>query len=249
MSMASPQIDAVLALIAQHSGLAFPAVRRDTAIQAIGEFMREKKLRSDRDVLDQLPALLERLVIHESFFDRDIEQLAFLDETVLPELSAVTGKVRVWSAACAGGEEAYTLAFMLARRGMFERCTVLGTDLSEPAIARARIGRYRAWSTRLGPATPAARFLEVADAQFQVPARFLDAVRFARLNLVEDAYPTGQHLILCRNVLIYFDPRSIAIVANKLAAALDPRGWLAVGPAEPRLDEKRRCSCLLAVLL
>ncbi|MBA3398307.1 MAG: hypothetical protein H0T89_37120 [Deltaproteobacteria bacterium] len=233
-----PQIDAVLAMIAEHSGLTFPEVRRDAAIQAIGEFMTERKLRSDLDLLDQLPALLERLVVHESFFDRDIEQLAFIDEIVLPELAeATTGKLRVWSAACAGGEETYTLAFMLARRGLFERATVLGTDLSEPAITRARVGRYRAWSTRLGPTTPAARYLEVADTQFQVPTRFLEAVQFGRLNLVEDVYPSGQHLILCRNVLIYFDRRSIAIAANKLAEALDPNGWLAVGPSEPRLDE------------
>ncbi len=238
MPAVSPHIDAVLAMIAEHSGLTFPEVRRGSAVQAIGEFMTERKLRSDRDVLDQLPALLERLVVHESFFDRDLDQLAFIDEVVLPELAEVTtGKLRVWSAACAGGEEAYTLAFMLARRGLFERATVLGTDLSAPALERARVGRYRAWSTRLGPATPAARFLEVADAQFQVPARFVDAVRFGRLNLVEDVYPPGQHLILCRNVLIYFDPRSIAIAATKLAAALDRDGWLAVGPSEPRLDE------------
>ncbi len=235
---ATPPVDAVLAVIAQRSGLTFPDARRDTVTQAIQEFMSERELRSERDVLDQLPALLERLVVHESFFDRDVEQLAFIDEVVLPELAQTTaGKLRVWSAACAGGEEAYTLAFMLARRGLFERSTVLGTDLSEPALARARVGRYRAWSTRLGPTTPAARFLESIDTQFQVPARFLNAVRFDRLNLVEDAYPPGQHLILCRNVLIYFDRRSISIAASKLAAALDPAGWLAVGPSEPRLDE------------
>jgi chemotaxis protein methyltransferase CheR len=70
-----------------------------------------------------------------------------------------------------------------------------------------------------------------------VPERFVNAVTFARLNLVEDAYPGGQHLILCRNVLIYFDPRSVEIVANKLAGALAPDGWLAVGPSDPRLDQ------------
>ena len=237
---APPHVEQVLALIAERSGLAFPEVRRGGAIEAIGAFMAERQLRSDRELASsgQLPALLERLVVHESFFDRDLEQLRFVDEVILPELAqAAPGKLRVWSAACAAGEEAYTLAFMLARRGMFERASVLGTDLSEAALARARAGHYRAWSTRLGSATPAAQYLVATDAQSQVPARFVERVTFSRLNLVEDAYPGGQHLILCRNVLIYFDPRSVEIVATKLAAALDPDGWLVVGPSEPRLDE------------
>lgn len=239
-SLDTPQIAAVLALIAERSGLVFPDIRGETAVQAISEFMVERNLRTDRELISsgQLPELLERLVVHESFFDRDVEQLSFLDEIVVPELARVApGKLRVWSAGCAGGEEPYTLAFMLAKRGLYERSTVLGTDLSEPALARARRGRYRAWSTRLGPGTPAARYLEPIEAQFQVPSRFLHTVTFRRLNLVEDAYPDGQHLILCRNVLIYFDPKSIEVVANKLAGALDRDGWIAVGPSDPRLDE------------
>ncbi|MBA2542616.1 MAG: hypothetical protein H0V17_23435 [Deltaproteobacteria bacterium] len=238
-SLDTSQIAAVLALIAERSGLVFPDIRGETAVQAIGEFMVERNLRTDRELINsgQLPELLERLVVHESFFDRDVEQLSFLDQIVVPELARVApGTLRVWSAGCAGGEEPYTLAFMLAKRGLYERSTVLGTDLSEPALARARRGRYRAWSTRLGPGTPAARYLEPIEAQFQVPSRFVQTVTFRRLNLIEDGYPDGQHLILCRNVLIYFDPKSIALVANKLAGALDRDGWLAVGPSDPRLD-------------
>ncbi len=235
-----PQIAAVLELIAQRSGLVFPDIRGVAAVETIGAFMVQHGFRTGHELMrsDQLPALLERLVVHESFFDRDLEQLSFIDEVVVPELVAVAGRtLHVWSAGCAGGEEPYTLAFMLAKRGLFDAARVLGTDLSEPALARARRGRYRAWSTRLGPGTPAARYLETTDAEFQVPSRFVRTVAFERLNLVEDPYPTGQHLILCRNVLIYFDPRSIEIVANKLASALDRDGWLAVGPSDPRLDE------------
>ncbi len=239
-SLDTSQTAAVLALIAERSGLVFPDIRGEMAVQAIREFMVERNLRTDRELISsgELPALLERLVVHESFFDRDVEQLSFLDQIVIPELARVApGKLRVWSAGCAGGEEPYTLAFMLATRGLYERSTVLGTDLSEPALARARRGRYRAWSTRLGPGTPAARYLESVEAQFQVPSRLVQTVTFRRLNLVADTYPDGQHLILCRNVLIYFDPKSIAVVANKLAGALDRDGWLAVGPSDPRLDE------------
>lgn len=235
-----PPVAAVLAMIAEHSGLVFPDLRGATARATIAEFLAERDLRNERDLVTsgQLPALLERLVVHESFFDRDLEQLSFVDDVVLPELGQSRDvPLRVWSAGCAGGEEAYTLAFMLAKRGLFERAAVLGTDLSEAALARARRGRYRAWSARLGPASPAARFLESVDDQFQVPARFVDALKFARLNLVEDPYPGGHHLITCRNVLIYFDPRSVEIVATKLAGALAPGGWIAVGPSDPRLDQ------------
>ncbi len=237
---ASQQVAAVLAMIAERSGLVFPDLRGTTARATIAEFLLERALHGEHDLVTSghLPALLERLVVHESFFDRDLEQLTFVDDVVLPELGqSRDAPLRVWSAGCAGGEEAYTLAFMLAKRGLFDRAAVLGTDLSEAALARARRGRYRAWSARLGPASPAARFLEAVDDQFQVPARFVNAVKFARLNLVEDPYPGGHHLITCRNVLIYFDPRSVEIVATKLAGALAPGGWIAVGPSDPRLDQ------------
>ena len=234
-----PRIASVLALIRARTGLVFPEGRGQVAVRAIGEFMVERKLSTGQALVDsgQLPALLERLVVHESFFDRDLEQLRFVENVVMDDLvRARPDHLRVWSAACAGGEEAYSLAFMLARRGQLETATVLGTDLSEAALARARRGRYRPWSARLGASSPASRYLEQVGAELQVPARFTRAVQFKRLNLVEDDYPIGQDLILCRNVLIYFEPQSIEKVANKLARALDPGGWLVVGPSEPRLD-------------
>ncbi|MEO7092015.1 MAG: CheR family methyltransferase, partial [Polyangiales bacterium] len=146
---ASQQVAAVLAMIAERSGLVFPDHRRTTAGATIAEFLAERDLRGVHDLATSghLPALLERLVVHESFFDRDLDQMTFVDDVVLPELGQSSDvPLRVWSAGCAGGEEAYTLAFMLAKRGLFDRAAVLGTDLSEAALDRARRGRYRAWS-------------------------------------------------------------------------------------------------------
>jgi len=229
-------VDRALELVAVHAGLVFSPDRHTSAVAAIRELIAHTHLASADELDDpaRLAVLLDMLVVHESYFDRDPEQLEYLDTVVLPDLARHGERLRVWSAGCAAGEEAYTLAFLLADRGL--EATILGTDLSRRALARARTGTYRPWAVR-NIRSASLRHLDKLDDGWQVPDRFLGAVRFARHNLIEDPYPEGQHLILCRNVLIYMRPAAVAVIAHKLASALAPGGWLLVGPSDPRLDE------------
>ena len=222
----------------RHAGLIFKDVRLAGAIELVEAWLSEHHITTATEigpgvVLDEL---LEDLVVHESYFDRDREQLALVDELVLAALLRTNEPFQLWSAGCASGEEPYTLAFMLAARGLSARATILATDLSRPALRRAREGRYRPWAVRTGADTPARRYLVRDGNDWQVPASFQRAVRFELLNLVEDAFPRDQELIVCRNVLIYLDAGAIAVVANKLADSLSPHGWLFVAPSDPRLD-------------
>ncbi|CAN5448909.1 protein-glutamate O-methyltransferase CheR [soil metagenome] len=228
----------VLDEVNRHAGLFFKDVRLAGAVETIEEWIAEHGIEHAVDVGPgvALDALLEDLVVHESYFDRDIEQLRLVDELVLGGLVRTTEAIRVWSAGCASGEEPYTLAFMLAARGLLPRATILATDLSRPALARARAGRYREWAVRTGAQSPAMRFLVKTGSEWSVPSSIKAAVAFEPLNLVEDAFPEDQHLITCRNVLIYLDRAAIAVVAQKFAAALAPDGWLFVAPSDPRLD-------------
>ena len=222
----------------RHAGLVFKDVRLAGAIEMVDAWLVEHHIIAPDQIGPggALDELLEDLVVHESYFDRDREQLALVDELVLAALLHTAEPFRVWSAGCASGEEPYTLAFMLAARGLLARATILATDLSRSALDRAREGRYRPWAVRTGAETPARRYLVHDGNDWCVPAPFKRAVRFEQLNLVEDAFPRDQHLIVCRNVLIYLDASAIAAVAQKLADALAPQGWLFVAPSDPRLD-------------
>ena len=222
----------------RHAGLFFKDVRLTGAVETIEDWIAEYGIKHVVDIGPgvALDALLEDLVVHESYFDRDIEQLRLVDELVLAELTRTNEAIRIWSAGCASGEEPYTVAFMLAARGLLRRATILATDLSRPALARARAGRYRAWAVRAGADSPAMRFLVQTGNEWCVPDAIKATVSFEPLNLVEDPFPSDQRLITCRNVLIYLDQPAVAAVAQKFAAALAPDGWLFVAPSDPRLD-------------
>ncbi|MEP6862286.1 MAG: CheR family methyltransferase [Deltaproteobacteria bacterium] len=224
--------------VTRHAGLFFKDVRLGGAVDTIAHWLAEHRIVDLSDIRPgiALDALLEDLVVHESYFDRDLEQLRVVDELALTQVARTTVPIRIWSAGCASGEEPYTLAFMLAARDLLRRATIIGTDLSRPALARAREGRYRAWAVRAGASSPAMRYLIRSGDEWCVPDSIKRAVEFSILNLVEDPFPSDQHLIVCRNVLIYLDPEAIATAARKFAAALAPDGWLFVAPSDPRLD-------------
>src|SRR5690606_27727881 len=118
------------------------------------------------------------------------------------------GRARVWSAACATGEEPYTLAMLLDDRGLLDQVEIIGTDISAPVLARAESGRHSRRSLREGhPEALAKRYLEVSPQGVLVAPRIRSAVRFDRLNLVDGAAiaKLGRFdAILLRNVLIYF---------------------------------------------
>ncbi|MFO0604421.1 MAG: CheR family methyltransferase [Polyangiales bacterium] len=148
-------------------------------------------------------------------------------------------RLRLWSAGCASGEEAWSLA-IAAREALgaegFARVEVLGTDLHPAALERARAGRYGRWSFREGYA-PDARWFERDGDAWRVRDELRGAVAFAPLNLARGAGPVGAFdVVFCRNVLLYFDAASVARAASLLAASLAPDGLLVPGPADPALD-------------
>jgi SAM-dependent methyltransferase len=144
----------------------------------------------------------------------------------------------VWTAACATGEEAYSLALLATEAFGAERppVSILATDISPDALARARVGSYRARSVRdLGPEMRA-RHLRADGEQLVVGERLREVVTFARHNLIRDPFPPlGQapfDLILCRNVLIYFDAATVGRVLTSLEQALASTGTLVLGAAD-----------------
>ncbi|HYD75533.1 CheR family methyltransferase [Ramlibacter sp.] len=188
----------------------------------------------------------ECLAVGETYFFRDPQVFDDLATHVLRPLVAArrdgSRHLRLWSAACSTGEEAWSLAMLVASLLPDWRewnISILATDLNASALRKARAGRYGRWSIRSGVPPLAREWLRPgADGGAEVAPELRPLVRFARLNLAGDGYPSAtsqtlsMDLVLCRNVLIYFEPARARAVLERLGAALVPGGWLVTGPVE-----------------
>jgi chemotaxis protein methyltransferase CheR len=170
--------------------------------------------------------------VGETRFFRHAAQLQAVGERVMPSLR---GPVAAWSAGCSSGEEAWTLAIMLAERGL--PFSLWATDLSPVALARARAGRYAAARVEAEvPAALVARYFRRIGEERVLNDRLRPHVRFDTHNLLASVRGAEFDLVLCRNVLIYFDEAARAEAVAGLVRALKPGGWLLVGYSETLRD-------------
>lgn len=234
-----PRTSEVADYLTERTGLDFSGTRgrwlRDIAFgRGVESGVGELLLAGDDEAFASLCATA---TVQESYFFREPVSLAFLRESVLPELAARGGDIRVWSAGCAGGEEAYTIAMMLADAGFGACAHVLGTDLSFTAVAKARHGVYGSWSLRGVNQAAVARYFHRTDTGYAVLDRYRQGVEFAEHNLLGEPPSRGPFdLVLCRNVLIYLTPEAVRRVSARLVCALRPGGWLVTGVSDPVLD-------------
>jgi chemotaxis protein methyltransferase CheR len=187
--------------------------------------------------------LVEALAVGETYFFRDPALFDTLAREILRPLiearRAGTRHLRMWSAGCASGEEAYSLAMLVA--GLLPdwrawNLSILATDLDRAALARARDATYGTWSMRADLPLQARRFLLPAgEGRWQVDPELARRVHFAPLNLVAADWPAGitaMDLVLCRNVLIYFSPARARAALGRLGQALTDDGWLVTGSVD-----------------
>jgi len=188
--------------------------------------------------------LLDEVTIQETSFLRDPRQLETIDWHELVE--AGEGRARIWVAGCSTGEEAYTLVLLACESlGTPEPpVDVLATDVSEGALAAAKAGRYRNRAVAGLDQLLRDRYFEQAGGLWLPVAALRRPVRFLRHNLVRDhAPPLGERrfdLIVCRNVLIYFDGPTVDTVIGSLEGALKPSGTLLLGAADVLHSATRR---------
>jgi chemotaxis protein methyltransferase CheR len=242
-----------LALVAQRSGMVFAPNRRREAEAGIARGMRRAgapdlsaylaRVRGDMAAVDDL---CDELMVGETHFMRDPDQLSLLRRAVLPALQerrrAGGPPVRAWSAGCATGEEAYSLAILLEEQELDEGAFVLGTDLSSVALEKARAASYAGWSMRGASEGFMRDYFHLSGARRVLVDRIRARVRFERLNFVgEEDYAakgaSGMDLILCRNVLIYFEHEMAGRIAARLYDCLAPGGVLLTGGADLLLGE------------
>lgn len=243
-------------LIAARTGLHFPPERRADLRRALGEAAIDfgcesgdacaERLLNSPPSNEELRKLARHLTIGETYFFRERPSFNALAAHVLPLLihhkRGGDRRLRLWSAACSTGEEAYSLA-MLVQQVLPDwqdwQVSILGTDLNPQSLRKAEAGVYGQWSFRDCPRDLRERFFSpVGDRRHRVRAELREMVTFAELNLSEDAFPSlsndtnAMDLILCRNLLIYFTPAHARRLIGNLRQSLVDEGWLIVSPSE-----------------
>jgi chemotaxis protein methyltransferase CheR len=182
-----------------------------------------------------LAAMIDALATNHTAFLREPDHFEFLREQVLPGLAG-RDTVDLWSAACATGEEVWTLAMVLREAQPARRIRISGSDISQKALAFAERGVYPVDRCQPLPAAWLSRHF-VAQGRppqsWSVSAELRALATFRRLNLLQD-YRWGRQfpVIFCRNVMIYFDRPTQEQVVRQLSACLEPGGYLFVGHAE-----------------
>ena len=180
----------------------------------------------------------------ETYFFRDQGQFDLLAQKILPDLierRSSERSLRLWSAGCATGEEAYSLAMLLdefSPQLAGWNLLILGTDIDSKAIARARKGSYGRWSFRALDAARKQRYFHARGNEWKIDERSRRMVTFHCGDLLHDRFPDAateirdMDLILCRNVFIYLEPRVVASIAAKFADTLAKGGYLITGHGE-----------------
>jgi len=248
-----PAYEAVARWLQVNTGLTFAPHRCEDVEAGIRRAMRKAGITDIAACqamvgVSRLPLddLIAELTVGETYFFRDPAQFDFIRRQLLPDIRRRHGAghpVRAWSAGCASGEEAYSLAILFEEEAVSGSSTILATDISRTALARARAATYGPWSLRGDNGTLAGRYFRRKGDRFALADRFRQRVNFEYLNLALDHYPSlasgawGMDMILCRNVLIYFERPTIARVIRNLLSSLAEGGLLITGASDPLYQE------------
>ena len=241
--MSPEDFDRLQSLMASRAGFRLTRDRMKLAEHRLGPIAR----REGFDTVDALLAALwakpvaslgwaviEALLNPETWFRRDRAPFGVFERELLPALAAArpSGQVRVWSAGCSTGQEAWSVAMAGLEAGT--RVEVVATDLSHRAIEKAKSGLYTGFEIQRGlNARTMLRWFEPAEDQWRVKSELAQAVRFARANLLDEPVDDARYdVIFCRNVLVDMEPARRARVLDGLEQRLVDDGCLFLGADE-----------------
>jgi chemotaxis protein methyltransferase CheR len=186
--------------------------------------------------------VIQHLAIGETYFFRDRRQFDVLRHQILPSLLEARRRkgrysLNVWSVGCASGEELYSIAILLhellpAHELKRWSLRLVGTDLNKQAIKQARLGIYRPWSFRQTESTLPHQYFTATDQGLQIKAFLREMVSFRLGNVLQIPPLPECDLVLCRNVLLYFEDQRAVEAEARMREVLAPDGWLMLGPAE-----------------
>jgi chemotaxis protein methyltransferase CheR len=236
-SEADARLDVVGELLAKKAGYRLDPVVRDRLLRTVADAAKGRK-QSVEDYVDALrtdagalQSLLDSITVQETWFFREPAHFDALVNDVLP---GQLGPITIWSAGCANGQEAWSIAMALHEAGRTD-CRVLATDVSARALARAEAGHYSDREMRGLSEGRQARFLTPGKGGASINSMLRERVRFLRHNLVTDPVPLPARLspvVFCRNVMIYLDPEARLAALDRMAGLIPHDGWLFLGFSE-----------------
>ncbi|QDP20475.1 protein-glutamate O-methyltransferase CheR [Sphingomonas xanthus] len=224
---------------------ALAALLRERAIPTLDELITILVMGREPSLATQV---VEALLNNETYFFRDRTPFDLLAKAALPKLQQLrhaTRRIRIWSAGCSTGQEAYSLAMMFAedpQRWAGWTIDIVGSDVSESAVRRARDGVYTQFEVQRGLGiTQMIRWFEESDDGWRAVEPLRRMVRFQVHNLLEPAPHPGQFdIVLCRNVLLYLNAERRGLVFDRIGQAIAADGWLMLGAGETVIGQTRR---------
>ena len=231
-------------LIRSLAGIAMTQEKEELVKSRLASRLRELKISAYEEYLErvktdrvELSNMVDVLTTNKTSFFREQQHFDYLVEQVFPSWRSERRPRRIWSAGCSSGEEPYTLSMLLQAHLPQHDVRILATDLSLRVLTRAKAAEYAASVVEDIPAELRAKYLRRVPGKdapsFEVVPEVTGRVSFARLNLMGNWPMKGPFdLILCRNVMIYFNDETRTTLACRFAELLSPRGVLMIGHAE-----------------
>jgi chemotaxis protein methyltransferase CheR len=236
-------------LLRQRSGLVLSAEKQYLAESRLLPVARKHGLAGLTELVTKLKAantaplsvdVVEAMTTNESFFFRDKVPFEHFRDTIMPALMAARARekrLRIWCAACATGQEPYSLAMSLKGIGAALagwRIEIVATDLSNECLEKAKAGIYSQFEVQRGlPIQQLVKFFSQVGDAWQIAQEIRAMVKFQPLNLLNDFSALGTFdVVFCRNVLIYFDQDTKIVVLNRIARQMPADGFLVLGAAE-----------------
>ena len=208
--------------------------------------LQERNLNSFEDYLsllkygstgDELNKLYDAITTNETYFFREPQQLSVCADNIVPIVMEKKGSkdIKIWSAACSTGEEAYTLVMMLLEKRSCSRIEVIASDISNEVIESAKKAVYGSYSMRNVPEPYLKKYFRSNGWTHELDISVKSVVRFTNINLIDAAKMRtvqGMDIAFCRNVLIYFDDKAKQKAVSLLYDSLRPGGFLFIGSSE-----------------
>jgi chemotaxis protein methyltransferase CheR len=212
-----------------------PIARRD-GFPAIDDLVAAIRVRRDSPLTD---AVVDAMTTNETFFFRDKTPFEIFENTIMPEIIARKrgGTIRVWCAAASTGQEPYSLAMIADAMGPRMggcKLEILGTDISERCLEKAKAGAYTQFEVQRGlPVTMLVKHFKKDGDTWRIDDKLKTNIRYRPMNLLDDFRALGRFdVIFCRNVLIYFDTPTKKQVLERMSSQVDGPGYLLLGAAE-----------------
>lgn len=245
-AMPDEAFEALLNYLKRSRGFDFTGYKRPSLMRLMKKRMAKVKVESYGEYFDflqvnsvELTYLFDALLLNVTTFFRDASAWQSLAEEIIPRILDVKAEnepIRVWSAGCASGEEAYTLAIILAEAlGIEEfktRVKIYATDVDEDTLTQGRLASYTARVVRNVPEELRGRYFDTARTVYTFRNELRRAIIFGRHDLLQDAPISRLDLLVCRNTLMYFNAETQSRILARFHFALKDTGFLFVGKAE-----------------